>query len=67
MVPICRDTGSVIAFGGRADIGRTGEGRVEDEAGLRFWIYRDGLYGSELVNEEGKPAPSNWFVHGLFV
>ena len=23
--------------------------RVEDEAGLRFWIYRDGLYGSELV------------------
>jgi protein ImuB len=40
--------------------------RVEDEAGLRFWIYRDGLYGSELVNEEGKPAPSNWFVHGLF-
>jgi protein ImuB len=41
--------------------------RVEDEAGLRYWIYRDGLYGSELVNEEGKPAPSNWFVHGLFV
>src|ERR1700730_929193 len=40
--------------------------RVEDEAGLRFWIYRDGLYGSELVTEEGKPAPANWFVHGLF-
>jgi protein ImuB len=40
--------------------------RVEDEAGLRFWIYRDGLYGSELVSEEGKPTPSNWFVHGLF-
>jgi len=40
--------------------------RVEDEAGLRFWIYRDGLYGSELVDEEGKPAISNWFVHGLF-
>jgi protein ImuB len=40
--------------------------RVEDEAGLRFWIYRDGLYGSELVTEEGKPAPSSWFVHGLF-
>ena len=40
--------------------------RVEDEVGLRFWIYRDGLYGSELVNEEGKPAPSNWFLHGLF-
>jgi protein ImuB len=40
--------------------------RVEDEAGLRFWIYRDGLYGSELVTDEGKPAPANWFVHGLF-
>ena len=30
--------------------------RVEDEAGLRFWIYRDGLYGSELADEEGKPS-----------
>jgi protein ImuB len=40
--------------------------RVEDEQGLRFWIFRDGLYGSELVDEEGKPAPVNWFVHGLF-
>jgi len=25
------------------------------------------LYGSELINEEGTTAPSNWFVHGLFV
>jgi protein ImuB len=40
--------------------------RVEDEVGLRFWIYRDGLYGSELATAEGKPAASNWFVHGLF-
>jgi protein ImuB len=40
--------------------------RVEDEAGLRFWIYRDGLYGTELVNEDGKAASANWFVHGLF-
>jgi protein ImuB len=40
--------------------------RIEDEAGLRFWIFRDGLYGSELVTEEGKPKPANWFVHGLF-
>jgi protein ImuB len=40
--------------------------RVEDDAGLRFWIYRDGLYGSELVDGEGKPVPANWFVHGLF-
>jgi protein ImuB len=40
--------------------------RVEDETGLRFWIYRNGLYGSELVDAAGEPAPSNWFVHGLF-
>src|ERR1700681_3901982 len=36
--------------------------RVEDEAGLRFWIYRDGLYGSEFVNAENKPAPANRVV-----
>ena len=30
--------------------------RIEDEAGLRFWIFRDGLYESELADEEGKPA-----------
>jgi protein ImuB len=40
--------------------------RIEDEAGLRFWIFRDGLYDSELRDEEGKPVPANWFVHGLF-
>ena len=40
--------------------------RVEDEAGLRFWIFRDGLYGSELANEKGEPMPANWFLHGLF-
>ncbi|MGB3272304.1 MAG: DUF6504 family protein, partial [Xanthobacteraceae bacterium] len=33
--------------------------RVEDEAGLRFWLYRDGLYGRET-------AEPNWFMHGLF-
>jgi protein ImuB len=40
--------------------------RVEDEAGLRFWIYRDGLYGSELVDGEGAPVPAKWYMHGLF-
>src|SRR5215813_11887585 len=40
--------------------------RVEDEAGLRFWIFRDGLYGSELKDDKGEPVPANWFVHGLF-
>jgi protein ImuB len=40
--------------------------RVEDAEGLRFWIFRDGLYESELSDEEGQPAPAKWFVHGLF-
>jgi protein ImuB len=40
--------------------------RIEDDAGLRFWIFRDGLYDSELIDEEGKSVPANWFVHGLF-
>jgi protein ImuB len=40
--------------------------RIEDEAGLRFWIFRDGLYESEAGGDEGKPVPVNWFVHGLF-
>ncbi|WP_165645150.1 DNA polymerase Y family protein, partial [Oharaeibacter diazotrophicus] len=33
--------------------------RVEDAAGHRFWIFREGLY-----EEEG--TPPRWFVHGLF-
>ncbi|WP_422109807.1 Y-family DNA polymerase [Bradyrhizobium elkanii] len=40
--------------------------RVEDAEGQRFWIFRDGLYESELRDEEGKPVPANWYVHGLF-
>ena len=32
--------------------------RVEDEAGLRFWIFRDGLYDSELADAEGEPRPA---------
>jgi protein ImuB len=32
--------------------------RVEDEAGRRFWLYRDGLY-------RPKTAP-RWFLHGFF-
>lgn len=57
---------------------RTGTGtltrdyfRVEDEAGLRFWLYRDGLYGRESValetaSKDGPPALPRWFMHGLF-
>ena len=33
--------------------------RVEDANGRRFWLYRDGLYGSET-------AAPRWFMHGLF-
>ncbi len=32
--------------------------RVEDEAGRRYWLYREGLYGGET-----HPA---WFVQGVF-
>src|SRR6266404_2221324 len=40
--------------------------RVEDEAGLRVWLYRDGLYDREIEQEEGKAVQPNWFMHGLF-
>jgi protein ImuB len=40
--------------------------RVEDEAGLRFWLYRDGLYDREIEQEEGRAVQPNWFMHGLF-
>ena len=34
--------------------------RVEDEAGRRYWIYREGVIG------DGRGGPPNWFIHGLF-
>jgi protein ImuB len=33
--------------------------RVEDDAGRRFWLFREGLYGRETMTPK-------WFVHGLF-
>ncbi len=36
--------------------------RVEDDQGVRYWLYREGLFGREA---EGAPAPS-WWMHGLF-
>jgi protein ImuB len=39
--------------------------RVEDEEGLRFWLYRDGLF-EEMEQQEGKSVLPNWFMHGLF-
>jgi protein ImuB len=38
--------------------------RVEDEAGLRFWLYRDGLYNEAAGNDDA--VPPKWFLHGLF-
>ena len=32
--------------------------RVEDDAGGRFWVFRDGLYGGDDIPK--------WWVHGLF-
>ena len=32
--------------------------RVEDAQGRRFWLYREGLYGTG--------AAPRWFLHGLF-
>ena len=34
--------------------------RVEDSAGRRYWIYREGLIG------DGRGGAPNWFIHGLF-
>jgi protein ImuB len=36
--------------------------RVEDKSGLRFWLFRAGLY-RDLT--QGAPAPA-WFLHGTF-
>ena len=33
--------------------------RVEDDAGRRFWLYRDGLH-------ERKGDTPRWFIHGVF-
>jgi protein ImuB len=40
--------------------------RVEDKAGLRFWLYRDGLYDREIEQQAGQAVQPNWFMHGLF-
>ena len=35
--------------------------RVEDDAGVRFWLFRDGPYRAA---EDGRPA-ARWFLHGF--
>jgi protein ImuB len=41
--------------------------RVEDKSGLRFWLFRAGLYRDLMRGDltPGTPAPS-WFLHGTF-
>ena len=34
--------------------------RIEDQAGRRFWLYREGLH------DDGRGGNPRWFVHGLF-
>jgi len=33
---------------------------VEDKSGLRFWLFRAGLY------RDVAPSPPRWFIHGLY-
>lgn len=40
--------------------------RVEDENGLRFWLYRDGLYDREIEQQPGQIVQPAWYMHGLF-
>ena len=38
--------------------------RVEDEAGGRYWLFREGLYGREYSGDPEERAPS-WWMHGV--
>ncbi len=40
--------------------------RIEDEVGARFWLYRDGLYGREVLPSADGHGQPRWYVHGLF-
>lgn len=39
--------------------------RVEDDQGLRYWLFREGLYGREYTGADDERAPS-WWMHGMF-
>jgi protein ImuB len=34
--------------------------KIEDQAGRRFWLYREGLH------EDGRGGDPRWFLHGIF-
>lgn len=39
--------------------------RVEDEAGARYWMFREGQYGWDWSGpDDARPAPS-WWMHGM--
>ena len=38
--------------------------RVEDDAGGRYWLFREGLYGREFSGDPDERAPS-WWMHGV--
>ena len=38
--------------------------RVEDDAGARYWLFREGLYGREFSGAAEERAPS-WWMHGV--
>lgn len=46
--------------------------RVEDEAGRRYWLFREGLFDREDVSLEDdetgqpRPRPPTWWLHGVF-
>ena len=40
--------------------------RVEDRSGLRFWLYRAGLYRDLVRGDLPNAAPPSWFLHGTF-
>lgn len=39
--------------------------RIEDDQGLRYWLFREGLYGAEYTGAKDERAPS-WWMHGVF-
>jgi len=39
--------------------------QVEDDAGRRYWIYREGVIGDGRGGDRQGDAP-DWFIHGLF-
>ena len=39
--------------------------RIEDDQGLRYWLFREGLYGPDYTGRPEERAPS-WWMHGMF-